>query len=154
MTYRKLALAVALGGLVVNAGCGGSSSSPTPTATPAPAPVTTTVASGTGVFNRNSTGRITDFTLTAAGTVTATLRWTLATSDLDIWVLSGLTCSSVNVDTDVPQGTGCTILCQDIGTTGTSATCSFSAPAGSYRFWAANYSGTNETGSFTVTVTR
>ena len=143
-----------MAGLVMNAGCGGSSSSsPTPVATPTPAPVTTTVTQGAGTINPQATSVVTDFSLSAPGTITATFRWTFATSDIDIWVLSGTTCTTTTPN-GVPSGAGCTILCQDIGTTGTSATCSFAGTTGSYRLWGTNYGTQNESGTYVVTVTR
>jgi hypothetical protein len=154
MTYRKLALAVALGGLVVNVGCGGSSSSPSPTPAAAAAPVTTTVAQAAGAINPLTASPVADFSLASAGTVTATFRWTFATTDIDIWVLNGTTCNTSNL-LGVPAGAGCTILCSDTRTAaGTSATCSFAATAGTFRLWATNYTAQNESGTYTITVTR
>lgn len=154
--HRKSALALALIGLLVNAGCGGSSPSApsTPAPTPVPAPVTTTVTSGAGPICASCSAPVADFSLGSPGTVTATLRWTFASSDVDIWVLSGTSCNTFNLTTLVPSGAGCTVLCQDIGVVGTTATCSFSGTAGTYRLWGANYGSQNESGTFTVTVTR
>lgn len=152
---RRLMVALAMGGLVINGGCGGSgsSTSPTPVATPTPAPVTTTITSGAGTIPPLATGPVTDFALATPGTVTATLRWTFASSDIDIWVLNGTACGTAD-SSGVPSGAGCAILCQDIGTIGTSATCSFAGAAGNYRLWATNYGSQNESGTYSVTVTR
>ena len=155
MIHRKYVMAVALGGLLVNAGCGGSSTPSSPSApapTPVPVPVTTVVTTGQSGINARGSGVVTDFSLASPGTVRATLRWTFASSDVDVWVLSGTACNTqVN---GVPTGAGCTILCQDIGTSGTSATCSFAATAGTFRVWGTNYGSQNESGTFEVTVTR
>lgn len=153
---RRLVIALAIGGLLVNSGCGGSSSPSSPTVaapTPTPAPVTTTVTSGAGSIAPLTTGPVTDFSLGSPGTITATFRWTFATSDIDIWVLSGTSCTTTD-NSGVPSGAGCTILCRDVGVTGTSATCSFAGTAGTYRLWATNYGTQNESGTYTVTVTR
>ena len=152
---RRLLVAFAIGGLLVNSGCGGSSSStsPTPVATPVPAPVTTNIGQGTYQGPAGATGALASINLGAAGLVRATLQWTFASNDVDLWVLSGTTCATVDSN-GVPSGAGCTILCQDIGTTGTSATCSFNSTSGTALVWATNYGRTSESGTWIVTVTR
>ena len=100
-----------------------------------------------------SGGALASITLGAPGLVRATLQWTFASNDVDLWVLSGTTCASVDNNL-VPSGAGCTILCQDIGTTGTSATCSFNSTTGTALVWATNYGRTSESGTWIVTVTR
>jgi hypothetical protein len=85
--------------------------------------------------------------------VRATLQWTFASNDVDLWVVSGTTCSTVNAGL-VPSGPGCTILCQDIGVVGSSATCSFNSTSGTALVWATNYGATSESGTWIVTVTR
>ena len=152
MSGRKLALVLAIGGLVANGGCGGSSSSPTPVPTPAPAPATTTLGQGTYQGPSGATGAVATITLNQAGVVATTLRWTFASNDVDLFVVSGTTCSThVN---GVPTGAGCTILCQDLGTTGTTATCSFNSTPGTALVWATNYGATSESGTWIVTLTR
>ncbi len=151
MSGRKLALLLAIGGLVVGGGCGENPSSPPPP-TPAPAPVTTTLGQGTYQGPSGATGPIATITLNQAGTVATTLRWTFASNDVDLFVVSGTTCSThVN---GVPTGAGCTILCQDVGTTGTTATCSYNSTTGTALVWATNYGATAESGTWIVTLTR
>jgi hypothetical protein len=153
---RRLILALAIGGLVMNSGCGGGSStspSPAPAPTPVPGPVTTNIGQGTYRADPLGTGALATINLGAPGLVRATLQWTFASDDVDLWVLSGTTCATVNSDL-VPSGPGCTILCQDIGTTGTSATCSFNSTSGTALVWATNYGRNSESGTWIVTVTR
>jgi hypothetical protein len=80
------------------------------------------------------------------------LRWTFASSDIDVWVLNGTTCSTHS--NGVPSGAGCSIACQDVSVGGTTATCSFTAAAGNYRLWFTNYGTQNESGTYIVTLTR
>ena len=153
---RRLVMALAIGGLLVNSGCGGGSStspSPAPPPTPTPAPATTNIGQGTYQGPAGATGALASITLGAPGLVRATLQWTFASNDVDLWVLSGTTCATVD-NNRVPSGAGCTILCQDIGTTGTSATCSFNSTTGTALVWATNYGRTSESGTWIVTVTR
>lgn len=155
MASRSLFRGFALGVLLVNVGCGGSSSSPSPAPapTPVPAPVTTRLGSGGYTAAPLGTGALATITLGNPGAVTANLRWTFASNDVDLWVLSGTSCTTVNSDL-VPSGAGCTILCQDIRVGGTSATCSFNSTSGTALVWATNYGSSNESGTWEVTITR
>lgn len=156
-SYRRSVWALALIGLLINAGCGGSSPSApsTPAPTPVPAPVTTSLGQGTYQGPSGSTGPLPGAVVTAttAGTVTATLRWTFASNDVDLFVLSGTTCTTHA--NGVPTGAGCTILCRDVAGPGlASATCTFAATAGAALVWATNYGPTSESGTWIVTITR
>ena len=53
-----------------------------------------------------ATGPVASITLGAPGLVAPTLRWTFASNDVDLFVVSGTTCST-HVD-GVPSGAGCT----------------------------------------------
>lgn len=153
-TQRRSALAFALAGLILNAGCGGGSSTPSTssTPTPVPAPVTTTLGQGTYQGPSGATGPVATFTINVAGTVTTTLRWTFASNDVDLFVLSGTTCATHAGG--VPSGAGCTILCRDVAVGGTTATCSYSSTIGTGLVWATNYGSTSESGTWIVTLTR
>lgn len=152
---RRLIVALAIGGLLVNSGCGGGSSPSapsTPAPTPVPAPTTTVLGQGTYQGPSGATGPIATITLNAAGVVRTNLRWTFASNDVDLFVVSGTSCATHNQG--VPSGPGCTILCQDVGTVGTTATCSFNSTTGTALVWATNYGATAESGTWEVTLTR
>lgn len=150
----RLARVLVVGSVLLIDGCGGSTpSAPSaPAPTPVPAPVTTTLGQGTYSGPAGAAGPLATITLSAAGTLTTTLRWTFASNDVDLFVLSGTTCTT-HVQ-GVPTGAGCTILCRDVGVTGTSATCSVSVTTGTALVWATNYGSTSESGTWTVTLTR
>ncbi len=157
MTNGRLALSFAVGALILNGGCGGGSStspSAAPAPTPVPAPVTTVLGQGTYQGPSGTTGPLpgASVTVSQAGTVTTTLRWTFASNDVDLFVLSGNTCTT-HVE-GVPTGAGCAILCQDTSVGGTTATCSFSSTTGTLLVWASNYGATSESGTWIVTLTR
>lgn len=154
MSGRGFALVLAIGGLVASGGCGGggSSSSPSSVPTPTPAPATTTLGQGTFRADARTSGAIATITLNQTGVLATTIRWTFASNDVDLFVVSGTTCST-HVE-GVPTGTGCSILCRDVGTTGTTATCSFNATTGSALVWVTNYGSTSESGTWVVTLTR
>jgi len=74
------------------AACGGSSpSTPTPTPTPVPTPPPPeVVANGSGgPLPAESIGQLPPFTTTRAGALDATVDWTHATSDLDVYLVRG-----------------------------------------------------------------
>lgn len=150
--YGRIATFLLATMALVAAGCGGGSDSGTqPTPQPTPTPGPTTILTGTFVGLDADFFRTFDFASPASGTVTATAAWTFATNDLDIFVVSGNTCSTFNA-AGVPSGPGCTILCSDVRLTGSTATCSLSATAGNARLMIANFGPGGESGTYSVTV--
>lgn len=135
-------------------GCGGDSgTSSTPTSTATPAPTTTVISTGTFVGLGANRFQTFDFASPASGTVVASLAWTFAANDVDLYVVSGNTCNTTNT-IGTPTGAGCTILCQDIRVGGTTATCNLNATSGNARLFIVNLGPGGESGTYQVTVTR
>jgi hypothetical protein len=140
-----LVLGLALAGLP---GCGGGGDSNPVGPTP-PQTVTTTLPTSTFVGIVPGEVRFTDVTVNVTGTLTATLDWTFASNDLDIYVTSS-SCT-VTTTNDIQN------VCSAIGrTTSTSAKperLTVSVTPGPVRVWAANFGPTSESGTLAITVT-
>lgn len=82
-------VAVVLLGLL--AACGGGGGNPMPVTLPPPTPAPPTVVSqGSGPLALDFVAEVTPFTTTVTGTLDATVDWTFATNDVDLFLARGV----------------------------------------------------------------
>lgn len=140
-------------GLALMSACGGGGNgggTQTPVTQP-PQPTTSTLAAGTFVGLGNLRFQTFDFASPRAGSLTATAVWTFGGNDVDIYVVSGNTCTTTN-GIGTPTGAGCTILCQDISVGGVNARCTTNVTAGNGRLFIVNLGPGGESGTYTITI--
>ena len=148
---RRIVLGLAGGTLAVSlAACGGGSSSPTTQSTPRPTPTPpppVVVAQGGGTLPAEFV-TLRAFTTTVAGSLTATVDWTLVTNDMDIYLVSG-TCTF-----DQFFAQQCPVLALSESSTAKPEQVTVAqAPAGSYTLFAYNVGPGDESWSFQVVLT-
>jgi len=145
---RVLGTVAALGMFVPLLGCGGGGTTPTPVPTPVPAPVRTIVGQQNWTAGVLETPNF-DVTLGAAGNMDATVQWTFASNDVDIYVTSTSCASGADL-----LANRCTLLAKADGTTSKPERLSMQASAGVFRIWVVNFGPTRESGTLEVGVTR
>jgi hypothetical protein len=132
------------------AACGGSTpSQPNPTPTPVPTPPPPqVVAQGSGPLTAESIGQIPPFTTARAGALEATVDWTYATNDIDVYLVRG-DCSG-----DQFLALQCTIAAFSESTTAKPEKIrADNAAAGTYSLFIANIGKSDERLSFQVVLT-
>ncbi len=133
------------------AACGGSSPTqpgPSPTPVPTPLPPEVVAHGSGGPLPGMSVGELPPFTTTRAGALDATVDWTHATSDLDVYLTPG-NCSGDQLIADQ-----CTILAFSESTTAKPEKIhAGNAAAGTYKLFIANASNSEERISFQVVLT-
>ncbi len=150
----RQALLLCLGGsAALLVGCGGDDSATGPSTTPstiASAPVTNVIGSVTGESLQPGFLVYYPFTTPASGTIGVTVDWTLATSDLDVFLARGTTpCTAAQFNSR---------QCPLVGSaeSKTAKPERLSVPdqaAGSYILYIGNYGNTQESLSFQLTLT-
>ncbi len=141
-------------GLALAAGlqaCGGGEGSPAAPSTPAVSqPVTQNLPAQPFVGVAPGAPSFFPLTINGTGTATATLNWTFAANDLDIYVTSS-TCSA----TTFAQVAACTPIAATTSTTAKPETVTFNVTPQTYRIWVLNFGPGSESGTLAVTtVTR
>jgi hypothetical protein len=131
------------------AGCGGSSTTPTPTSTPTPTPPPPQVVfqvTGFSVPAGFAAGG--SFTTSRAGALDATVDWTFATNDIDVFIGQG------SCDENTFGTSQCPILAAAQSATAKPETIHLaSAAAGTYTIVVANFGATDESASLQVVLT-
>jgi hypothetical protein len=144
---RRLAGAALGMGLALGlAGCGGDSGTgPDPT----PTTVTTTLPTFTFTSLRPGQVRYTDVQINVTGSLSATLDWTFASNDLDIYVTS----TSCSVSTTTGIQTLCTAIGRTTSTSSKPERLTVNVTPGNLRVWAANFGPSSESGTLSLTAT-
>jgi hypothetical protein len=132
-------------------GCGSDKNptTPTPTPTPSPAAVTRVVSQGNGPIGPRTVAPVV-FITTAAGSVAATVDWTFATNDVDIFLARGSEPCTLQTFNDRSCGfiaTEESVLMKPEKLTVPSLA------AGTYTLYVANHGDTDESVAYQVTLT-
>ena len=125
-------------------------STPTPTPTPTPSPGATSVIREASTSLASRTRRTVTFTTTATGTIGATIDWTFASNDVDIYLSQGTNLCSIDQFNDDE--------CQFLGSTTSASTKpeTLSVPnltAGPYTLYIVNWSFTDDSVGYQITLT-
>lgn len=147
---KKNSLGLLLSLALVAPACGGGDgpSAPAPVPTPTPAPVTTTLFQDNGPVEAESGGYI-DFPIPRAGTLTATVDWTFATSH----VVIALTSDACNDALAAFQGQCSNIGAPLLGMIKPKTITGSVNQAGRGRLWIVNLARENESVAVLVTLT-
>ena len=91
-----------------------------------------------------------DLSVSGSGTATvdATVEWTLATNDVDVYV------TNTSCTFEMVAATACAYTAKADSTTAKPERLSFSTSSGNYRFWIVNFGPTNESGTLEVGLTQ
>jgi hypothetical protein len=130
--------------------------SPTPAPTPTPSPTPTPTTTSTSVVDAGSSSLAVltllsvPFTITAAGTIGATVDWTFSTNDVDLFLTRGTNpCAAAQFNNST-----CPFL--DSATSATTQPETVSVPeltAGAYTLYIGNFGPTEESVGFQITLT-
>jgi hypothetical protein len=120
-----------------------------PTPTPPPPPVTRVIAQGSGSLGAHTVAPVV-FTTTAAGSVEATVDWTFASNDVDIFLTRGSAPCTLQTFNDRTCGFIATAETRSVKPEKLSAP---SLAAGPYTLYVANYGNSDESVAWQITLT-
>jgi hypothetical protein len=146
-THRLLRLAVLVGTALVLPGCGGGVTDPDPN--PSSQPTISKIIEQGWALEPLEAAFIDLEIVGGGGTLDATVEWTFASDDVDIYV-TAVTCTLEMVATE-----RCAYKAKAESETAKPERVSFSVSVGDkYRFWVVNFGPQRESGTFVATLTR